>query len=91
MGMYDSVVVDCPNCGRRIIFQTKAGLCELRHYRANEGLPLVVAEDLHHTSKECPNCKKHVGLQIVEPRTWVDMEAICGNFETEGEHEGKKG
>lgn len=35
MGMYDTVIVNCPACGEELFFQSKSGECLLRDFTLN--------------------------------------------------------
>ena len=53
MGVYDSVMVPCPRCGREVSFQSKSGPCELRDYKLDE-CPLDVLVDVNrHSPHAC--------------------------------------
>jgi hypothetical protein len=56
MGMYDSVMVPCPNCGERVEFQSKSGDCLLNVYDL-ETCPSDVLGDVNrHSPYDCPKC-----------------------------------
>jgi hypothetical protein len=50
MGMYDEVQIKCPKCPNEIVFQSKAGPCDLNIYTPYNA-PLGVLEDL----EKCTN------------------------------------
>lgn len=53
MGMFDSVMFDCPNCGREIEAQSKSGECTLARYSPDD-VPLDVAADIdRHAPFKC--------------------------------------
>jgi hypothetical protein len=60
MGMFDSVFVECPNCGDLVEFQSKAGRCNLDRYSI-KSVPLIIAEDL---AGEITQCKCGELLEI---------------------------
>jgi len=64
MGMFDSLIVSCPDCGHHIEFQSKSGPCELRIYR-EDNLPTDVAIGMNGDINNCKNCKKIVKLNCV--------------------------
>lgn len=43
--MYDSVIGDCPHCGKQVELQSKAGDCSLDRYEVEE-VPVDIAKDL---------------------------------------------
>jgi hypothetical protein len=63
MGMFDSVLVDCPQCHSTIEFQSKAGECILAtfsHFTA----PFAILADLQNQSASCEKCGRVVALKI---------------------------
>lgn len=76
MGMYDSVIFSCPNCGNKIEFQSKAGVCELEHYSPDR-IPCKVAADILHDVEYCSKCSQpFMAVFLEEPPTSVQMEII---------------
>lgn len=63
--MYDSVWVECPDCGRLVEFQSKAGKCGLNDYSITD-VPVAIAGDLHDETRKCSNCD-----EIIRIRTTV--------------------
>jgi hypothetical protein len=57
MGMFDSFWARCQACGSDVEFQTKAGDCLLRDYRAGDDIPLEIVEDLDEQAEQCPSCR----------------------------------
>ena len=55
MGMFDSVVFDCPGCGELILVQSKAGECTLAEIPARS-VPLGIAEDISGEVAYCEAC-----------------------------------
>ena len=53
MGMYDSVMVKCPNCGEEHEFQTKSGNCFLGVYTLEDCPDDVIADVNRHSPYEC--------------------------------------
>lgn len=54
MGLFDSVYVQCPECGEDVEFQSKAGECSLASYTLDD-VPDVV---LHGVGDDCEICMK---------------------------------
>jgi hypothetical protein len=52
MGLYDSLYVNCPDCERKIEFQSKAGDCGLSRYFL-EDVPAPILADLNGETMEC--------------------------------------
>ena len=52
MGMFDSVVTQCPKCGEPIEFQSKAGECMLTRY-ALYSVPLDIANSIKGDKYNC--------------------------------------
>jgi hypothetical protein len=61
MGLFDSVLADCPNCGRKVEFQSKAGECFMRCYAPNEAPPEVLADVLN-DPQYCRHCDNWMAL-----------------------------
>lgn len=56
MGLYNSIMVPCPKCGRREEFQSKSGSTECGEYML-ENTPLDVLEDVNrHGPRCCRDC-----------------------------------
>ena len=56
MGMFDSIMVPCPKCGRRREFQSKSGGCYLETYELDRA-PLDVLLDVNrHAPYSCEQC-----------------------------------
>ena len=64
MGMFDTVMVDCPYCGEKTGLQSKAGRCELLEYDLTDA-PLDVMGELVSGGgwKQCDNCE---GMIVVK-------------------------
>ena len=75
MGLFDSVMVPCPNCGEEYEAQSKGGKCMLKTYSIDE-VPVDVLQDVNrHAPFVCPKCKtkfrvgffvKVIGYNVVE-------------------------
>jgi len=56
MGMYDTINVPCPNCGKTAEFQTKSGPCNLDVYDLYN-VPVDVLMDVNrHAPATCAAC-----------------------------------
>lgn len=54
MGCYDTVYVECKNCGNRVEFQSKADYCTMSKYVLNiDSIPPAIAGDLDGESRTC--------------------------------------
>ena len=60
MGMFDSLYVNCPECGNIVEFQSKVGDCSLRSYD-KENVPMNIAIDLAGAVALC-ECGKAVEI-----------------------------
>ena len=63
MGMFDSLIVNCPNCNGEVEFQSKAGNCSLDTYNIHN-VPAQIAIDCKDDIETCHNCGKHIRLQV---------------------------
>lgn len=52
MGMFDSLIVKCPKCGKGVEFQSKAGECLLNDYNLST-VPSEIAIDLNGETETC--------------------------------------
>jgi hypothetical protein len=77
MGMFDSVMVPCPECGQRIQAQTKSGDCILAFYDfpepgAAHPAPNDVMYDVNrHAPYTCPDCNTIFGVFEHTTTTWT--------------------
>jgi Zn ribbon nucleic-acid-binding protein len=55
MGMFDTVVTNCPKCGERNEIQTKAGDCCLDVYTI-DAVPVEIARSLNGQKRFCDKC-----------------------------------
>jgi len=62
MGMFDSLIVKCPDCGEEVEFQSKAGECMLACYSLDDCPPGILG-DLDNVSEKC-QCGKFVTLKV---------------------------
>jgi RNA polymerase subunit RPABC4/transcription elongation factor Spt4 len=73
MGMFDSVVAECPNCKEILEFQTKAGSCLLNEIPLDK-VPLNIAYAVHGDTETCPSCNQEYVLTMDErPPSTVKM------------------
>ncbi len=56
MGMYDTVMVPCPDCGDRSEFQSKGGECCLRTYELDSCPQDVLSDVNRHAPNTCVEC-----------------------------------
>ena len=57
MGMFDSIMFDCPGCGNELEIQSKAGDCLLDRF-SSESVPLHIAQDICHEQTYCEKCDR---------------------------------
>lgn len=74
MGMFDSVLVKCPSCGKEVEFQSKARgwNCYLNSFRVNK-VPEEIALDLDSSIEEC-TCGTKIILKYRGMSKYVKME-----------------
>ncbi len=53
MGMYDTVIVNCPKCGAENDFQTKSGECILAEYTLENCPDDVMVDVNRHSPCQC--------------------------------------
>lgn len=78
MGMFDTVVTNCPKCGERNEIQTKAGDCCLDVYEI-DSVPVEIARSLDGQERWCDKCGhkyKTVWPSRVPARVAMDVRDI---------------
>ena len=75
MGIYDTIIVQCPNCGKPYNAQSKSGPCEMREYSLAEAPEDVLVDVNRHAPFECEcGCvfevgeNRHVVATVMRPR-----------------------
>lgn len=63
MGLFDTVLVDCPKCQHRNEIQTKAGACDLRTYRLAK-TPPDIAGSLAGETVRCDGCSAIIRFDV---------------------------
>jgi len=56
MGLFDSVMVPCPTCGKRSEFQSKSGDCFMATYNLEDCPVEVLADVNRHAPNTCDQC-----------------------------------
>ena len=67
MGMYDSLYVNCPECGKELEFQSKSGMCCIFSFKKNN-LPPEVAIGMNENIVRCQFCNHRIKLICDVPR-----------------------
>lgn len=65
MGMFDSVYVACPHCGKPVEHQSKEGECYLNRYSL-EDAPSEILFDIMNDPVHCESCGNWMAL--IDPR-----------------------
>ena len=68
MGMYDTVMVRCPQCGTPAGFQSKSGSCDLETFSLDEAPDDVLRDVNRHSPATCMKCGARFGVELVGPR-----------------------
>lgn len=74
MGMFDTVLVKCPNCGELNAFQSKGGECLLRTYTLEEAPPDVLSDVNRHSPYTC-SCGVELEVRL-EPITTYKASVV---------------
>lgn len=93
MGMFDSLRVPCPKCGKELEYQSKSGECSLNNY-TEKNLTPEVAIGIDGDIVNCEFCETNVKLVCKIPRK-VEMRLVKtnkkahyrGNFNPTKDHE----
>jgi len=64
MGMYDTVIVACPKCGKGHGLQTKSGDCTLSTYNISDA-PYPLLADVAGEELLCESCNTPFALKVV--------------------------
>ena len=75
MGMFDEVVLRCPECGTEVTFQSKAGRCALDKHPGH-AVPVEIAKDIEGDTESCPNCGNVVRATCLVPQTVTPMVGV---------------
>lgn len=73
MGMFDTVMVPCPTCGKRVEFQSKGGECNLNYYDLDQA-PANVLSDINRHSPYTCECGAMFAVRVY---TIAIPELIC--------------
>lgn len=79
MGMFDTVVAECPKCAAQIEFQSKAGPCVLQRYSAHN-VPPEVAQDIDGDTEWC-KCGEKVTIRLSQQIQRVRMFTTLHNHD----------
>lgn len=64
MGVYDTVMVPCPQCGTREEFQSKSGRCMLETFSLDDAPDEVLLDVNRHSPIVCTKCSARFGVEI---------------------------
>lgn len=64
MGLFDSVIVKCPNCGHENVFQSKSGPCVLRYVSLEDCPDDILANVNRHSPCKCDGCGIYYEVDI---------------------------
>ena len=64
MGMFDNVMVPCPECGVKEEFQSKSGECRLDCYELEDAPAEVLTDINRHSPYECEECGAMFKVQL---------------------------
>jgi hypothetical protein len=65
MGMFDTVIVPCPECGTEHDFQSKGGDCILATYTLDDAPADVLADVNRHSPRTCSKCGTVFDVDVV--------------------------
>ena len=64
MGMFDSVYVNCPECGQRVEMQSKAGDCMLHEYELYDAPAILQADLAYYSPWWCQHCGHGITIKV---------------------------
>ena len=76
MGMYDTVLVQCPQCSTTAEFQSKGGECDLNIYYLFETPPSVLSDVHRHGPTKCIKCDTIFHVDIKNLKSIETIEII---------------
>ena len=69
MGLYDTVILKCPECDNEIKIQSKAGKCRLDEYQLADA-PLSIAENMVDKSPfTCDKCGCVFSIELMKAKS----------------------
>ena len=93
MGLYDTVMVPCPQCGTSAEFQSKSGVCNLDTYALHEAPDDVLLGVNRHAPATCVKCGVRFGVEIegpLRPRTLIARPMVWKDPDEEKAAKSKK-
>jgi len=75
MGMFDSVMFPCPDCGRHIEAQSKSGPCTLQRHWYTQ-VPEDVAQDVNRHAPFTCLCGKVVQSLRIPEKPTIELEVL---------------
>lgn len=73
MGLYDSIIYQCPKCRREVVAQTKSGACLLRYFKLLDA-PEDVLDDVNRHAPYTCECGVVLSVHIPSRSVWVEGE-----------------
>lgn len=67
MGLFDSMYIKCPKCGKEMEWQSKSGHCAMFSYNKRD-VPISVAEGLDGSVLGCQFCNTNWQFKLISPR-----------------------
>lgn len=65
MGLFDTLILYCPNCGKAQAYQSKAGDCGLNTYYF-EDAPMEILKDIEEDDwTDCISCQTRFKIKLV--------------------------
>ena len=64
MGMFNTIIVECPNCGKEIEFQTKSGTKMLERYYIDK-VPEEEIQGILGQTERCYECNQIIEIEPV--------------------------
>ena len=65
MGMFNTILVPCPNCGEEIEFQTKSGTRMLERYNISR-VPEEEVRGILGRTTECIECGYTIEIEVIQ-------------------------
>jgi len=82
MGVYNTILVPCPNCENIVKFQTKSGSKLLTEYNI-KNVPKIELKGIYGETEYCSQCKTKIKIIDPEKKKVNGMEFVREGYEYE--------
>ena len=69
MGVFNEVIVNCPQCGEQTGLQSKASFYECSTFYPGEEIPEEIIQDLESSGQSCYHCDYYITVKVEYVKT----------------------